>query len=81
MVNKNSDLNIYKDNDLLLNSEAGDQKIANPPCCGMKQEHDPKAKSDAKNNLSEQLSATLGDIDFNDWVGRFSNAWHTQLKH
>ncbi|EPE28818.1 S-adenosyl-L-methionine-dependent methyltransferase [Glarea lozoyensis ATCC 20868] len=68
IVDKKSDLNIYKENDLLLDSGAGGQKTAKPPCCAMPQESNAKAISGDENESSEQPSE---DIDFNEWVGSY----------
>jgi hypothetical protein len=73
LVNKNNDLNVYKENELLLSAEGSDPKdqtMGKTPCCGPK---------DVQNLTRFNTScdgtvrpSNLDDVDFNNWVGMFN---------
>lgn len=74
IVDKNNDLNVYKENDLLLDvqsKENGETKAAKPSCCG-------SSNADSTGGASfcgVRLPANSGaakDIDFNEWVGKLT---------
>jgi hypothetical protein len=72
LVNKNNNLNVYKDNKLLLDTKASildSQMTTRVPCCGQEEEQNLSAVNTSFDENTR--SSDLDDIDFNDWVGMF----------
>jgi hypothetical protein len=81
IVDKNIDLNVYKDGSDLLNDEeikSGERSsdikgaasnVKHPSCCGSS--NTPNSKENCNFNEQQRLKLAA-DVDFNEWVGKFS---------
>jgi len=74
IVDKKKDLNVYKCNDILMDTKAEDlnkQKIAKSPCCGgiTKSSTQFSETPNCTDWTSDSEFANIAAIDFNEWVG------------